>query len=358
MWRLVTASKLDRPKTIAHVLKVIVIRLECPVQSSLETLTPLPNIVHEGDNDSILFSSVQVLKELHFCVWALVEHIEGQTPTCPNPAYAPLFYHLGQVHSDAILLRHGAQDVIVQLLVALKSAGAWPYIEIPVKWDTALQVSAPSLRCILLSAVAGDPDTRGFDLSDPSPTRESTGYKVAVQTLRALAPLLQHLLRLSFENKDYITCHQASALLCDALGVECGEIWLDRIGPNTVLAGEAVTKEEALSLVGQIRELMSGPCRGTSEGVLAGEAYVVNQHRLSSSNVFHRVFRDVPQYAGLDEVGGKCIGGENWDKCLTDEQQIAKLQEQGMELTVRSSTSIASGLEDRSSVIIGDVMRK
>jgi hypothetical protein len=285
-----------------------------------------------------------VLEQLPFCVWALIEHIGGPwkpgaggraMATCRNPAYAQLFYHLGQIHSDAVLLRHGAQDVFVQLLVALKLAGARQYIEISVEWDRILQVNAPSLRSILLSAVGGSPETRGFVLSDESQIRRGTGYKVAVSTLKALAPLLQHLRHMSFEIKDYITCHQAAALLCDALGVECGKIWLDRVGPNTVLAGEAVSKDVALSLVGQIRELMSGPCRGASEGVLAGEAYVVNQHRLSSSNVFHHVFRDVPQYAGLDKADGRCIGGENWDKCLTDEQRITMLRAQGMELTVR-----------------------
>jgi hypothetical protein len=86
--------------------------------------------------------------------------------------------------------------------------------------------------------------------------------------------------------------------------VVSGTIWLDREGLNTVLAGKAVTKDKALSLVGQIWELMSGPCRGAFKRVFAGEAYVVNQHMLSSCNAFYRVFRDLSQYAGLDKADG------------------------------------------------------
>jgi hypothetical protein len=47
---------------------------------------------------------------------------------------------------------------------------------------------------------------------------------------------------------------------------------------------------------------------------------VANQQRLSSSNVYHRVYRDVPQFAGRDDVDGMCIGGEMGDKCMTHEQ--------------------------------------
>ena len=64
----------------------------------------------------------------------------------------------------------------------------------------------------------------------------------------------------------------------------------------------------------------------------------MNQHRLSSSNIYHRVFRDVPQFAGLDEADGKCIGDESWDKCLTDERRIVMLQRQGMDTRGKRSS--------------------
>ena len=37
--------------------------------------------------------------------------------------------------------------------------------------------------------------------------------------------------------------------------------------------GHPVTAAEAQGLIREIRELMSGPCRSASEGVLAGDAY-------------------------------------------------------------------------------------
>ncbi|GAQ93113.1 hypothetical protein KFL_013070010 [Klebsormidium nitens] len=292
--------------------------------------TPQPAPLDEAD--------VEVLKRLPYCVRALIEYVHkpGEVPpTCPNPAYASLFYHLGYIHSDTNLLGYDAQDVIVRLLVTLKLSGGQKSIEISVESDTILHVNAPSLRHILMSSMAPKQATKGFDLSDPSKKRRGTGYKVLVQTLKVLAPLLQHLLHLSFANKDYNTSSQASAMLCEALGVPVGYIWLEPFaagGSGEVLGGHPVTADKALSLIGKIKELMSGPCRGTSEGVLAGEAYVVNQHRLSSSNVYHHVFRDVPQFAGLDAADGMCLGGENWDKCLTEEGRICILQEQGMKL--------------------------
>jgi hypothetical protein len=273
------------------------------------------------------------------CVWPLIEHIGGlqkvgqQSAVCAEKAYAPLFYHLGYIHSDMNLLRHGAQETVVNLLVVLKVCGRAQSIEISVEWDRILHVHAPSLRRILLSGRAGDQRTKGFRLESPKTPkpqlRQGTGYKVDVKTLKAIAPLLQHLLRLSFENRDYITCHQASVLLSNALGVKAGETWLDTED------GVSVEKEDALTLAGEIKGLMSGPCRGTAEGLLAGEVYVANQHRLSSSSVYHRVYRDVPQYAGRDNADGMCVGGEKWDKCITEERAILMLQEAGKTLSVR-----------------------
>lgn len=293
---------------------------------------------------------MQVLKQLPSCVWTLIEHMGGarkegeQHATCSNPAYTSLFYHLGYIHSDKHLLPYGAQDIIVQLLATLKVAGGAKSVEISVEWDGDLHVHAPSLRRILLSARSDVQATKGYQLFDGSGSRErsgskkrlGTGYTVCVKTLRALAPLLQHLLRLSFWHKDHITCHQASARLCTALGVEVGEIWLDTLADGSVLNGQRVTISEVRRLVAEIRELMSGPCRGTLEGVQAGKKYVDNQHRLSSSNVYHRVYRDVPQFAGRDERDGMCVGGEKWDKCMTEAEQILYLQEQGYALSVSS----------------------
>jgi hypothetical protein len=278
------------------------------------------NLYHCATSPHLLSAVVQELSNLPSCVWTLIEHIGGtDKPACSNPDYAPLFYHLGYIHSDRVLLPYGAQDIIVQLLVALKLARRLEFIEISVEWDRVLHVHAPSLRLVLLSARGGNQQTTGFQPTDTGPSnglaRQGTGYKVTVQTLKALAPLLQCLLHLSFKVKDYIACHQAFAMLCEALGVTVGEIWLDGSGDV-----QPVTVADAQRLVGIIRELMSGPCRGTTEGVLAGEANVANQQRLSSSNVYHRVYRDVPQFAGRDDVDGMCIGGEMGDKCMTHEQ--------------------------------------
>jgi hypothetical protein len=147
--------------------------------------------------------------------------------------------------------------------------------------------------------------------------------------MKAIAPLLQHLLCLSFENKDYIMCHQASVLLSNALGAKVGKTLLKTED------GVSVEKEDALTLVGEIKGLMSGPCCGNAEGLLAGEVYLANQHRMNSSSVYHRVYRDVPQYAGRDNVDGMCVGGKKWDKCITEERQILMLQEAGKTLLVR-----------------------
>jgi hypothetical protein len=99
--------------------------------------------------------------------------------------------------------------------------------------------------------------------------------------------------------------------------VERGEIWLGCLPGDcgSERKGTTVYFDRVQEIVDEIWKLTSRPCRGTSEGIFAGDAYVANQHRLSSSNVYHWVFRDVPQYAGKDKPNGKCIGGERDVKC-------------------------------------------
>ncbi|GAQ92530.1 hypothetical protein KFL_010410030 [Klebsormidium nitens] len=281
---------------------------------------PIP--VPDAQPKPLSVAEREKLSNLAPCVYKLVDYIDrNHASLCPNPAYRALFYHLGFLHSDAELLRHGAQDTVVQILMTLKLSSGAPHIEIECEWDQALHTYAPCLQAVLLSGKDGDQRRKGFrksgDTWKSGEVWKGTGYKVKAQLLYALAPLLQHLLRLSFWETDYTANHQASALLCEALGVERGEICWGCLPGDRGLqrVGKDVYFDRVEELVDEIRELMSGPCRGTSDGILAGEAYVANQHRLSSSNVYHRVFRDVPQYAGKDRANGKCVGGERVVKC-------------------------------------------
>lgn len=185
----------------------------------------------------------------------LINHINGfNKPLCPQPAYMSLFYHLGYVHGDSVLLRHGAQDIFVRLLATLKLAEyvgspasgnkiscKWGGdIEISCEWDGDLHMYAPSLHDVISSAETDGQSTMGFRLDsekddggvcDPrkravvGEARGSSDYKVGAATLRALAPLLQHLLALSFYLKDNIAGREAAAKLCRMLGVE-------RVGMN------------------------------------------------------------------------------------------------------------------------------
>jgi hypothetical protein len=80
--------------------------------------------VFSSSLDDSASRAVQELAELPSCVWTLIEYIKGsKKPLCPSPSYAPLFYHLGYVHGDSVLLRHGAQHIFVQLIATLKLAG-------------------------------------------------------------------------------------------------------------------------------------------------------------------------------------------------------------------------------------------
>jgi hypothetical protein len=111
----------------------------------------------------------------------------------------------------------------VQILTTLKLSSGAPHIEIECEWDQALHTYASCLQAVLLSGKAGNQTRKGFrksgDTWKSGEKRQGTGYKVDANLLYALAPLLQHLLRLSFWETDCIASHQASALLSEALGV-------------------------------------------------------------------------------------------------------------------------------------------
>ncbi|GAQ83635.1 hypothetical protein KFL_001560040 [Klebsormidium nitens] len=73
---------------------------------------------------------VRFLERLPCCILTPVEHVDSAKETlCPDDSYKNFFYHLGYIHSDSNLLRHGAQDVVVQLLAAFKQAEGCHHIE-------------------------------------------------------------------------------------------------------------------------------------------------------------------------------------------------------------------------------------
>lgn len=255
------------------------------------------------------------------CVWHLVNHIDkdlrGRKGLCPNDAYGPLLYHLGHVFPDTVLLQHGAQHAVVQLLIALKLAPGEDIV-VTREWDSALGESAPILQTLLCCTKAKEGVAGVSRFS-------SSAFTASAAVLTALAPLLQHLLHLSFRTTDLILGRDATFLLAKALGVTGQDIWLS----SPQHSGRKVKEADAQRLATQIRELLSGPCLGTLEGVQGTDptAYVDNQHQLSSSRVYHTVYRDVPQYGCRDAADGMSLASESRDKCHNPKKVVEKLSE-------------------------------
>lgn len=62
-----------------------------------------------------------------------------------------LFYHLGQVYTDYELVRHGAQDVVLRLLLSPKTAPTGSAdLEIDADQNAVLRLHAPTLLGLLL----------------------------------------------------------------------------------------------------------------------------------------------------------------------------------------------------------------
>jgi hypothetical protein len=297
-------------------------------------------------HDCVILLMQELMRRAPSCIKSLIDYVGGAGKNlCPDSAYKPLFYHLGFMHSDTPLLPHGAQDTVLQLLLALKRSQGWGPVDVPVDWDRTLATYAPTLRNILERG-RDDPGGNNTGFQEPL-TAGTLGYRVKRDVLVSLAPLLQHLLRLSYRVKDFDLGPIAADLLCKALGVKPervagkgklipAEMWLGREECGAVRRGKLIRADVQKRLADEIRALMSGPCRGTSEGIQAGEEYVVNQHRLSSSSVYHRVYRDGPQYVGRDAENGMCEGGESWNKCkewnddtlpeLSEDEQVREKQ--------------------------------
>jgi hypothetical protein len=298
-----------------------------------------------------------MLNELPQCVRDLVEWVAGGRATlvCPvtrvkgeaqmgggakkrgkkadaqpegGDGWRAFFYHLGQVYTDYELLRHGAQDVVLQLLLVVSADPmGTDDIEVYQEWITGLGLHAPTLLELLLGKGFVQSVHKGAAISEGGlvarTARHGTGFLAEREVVKRLAPLLQHLLRLSYLTTDFIAGVAAISKMEKALGIAERMIWKVK-GVST-----PVKPAESLPLAAGIVELMSAPCRGVKEGVqgLSPAAFVANQHRLSRSGVYHKVFRDLPQYMECDEDDGSCVGGESTYKCREDRERNMSQEE-------------------------------
>jgi hypothetical protein len=278
-----------------------------------------------------------MLECLPKCVLELVEKVNpGKAHECPEGPWRNLFYHLGQFSTDVDLLRRGAQDVILQLLVTLKYSNRRD-LEISTEWTAVLKRHAPTLHNILYE-LRGDPNgtnpSKGYELGkQEGRPRRGTGYRASNSVVRNLAPLLHHLLRLSYGEADPDAGELAVALMERALEVGEGKIWAGQSGTLEI--------EEALRLVQGVREVMAAPCRGLDEGVHCTDpaSYVANQRRLSSSWAFHTIYRHLPQFLDYDNEDGSAKGGERLAKCDGDVEPTVSCSQSNHTLSHSSSAA-------------------